>query len=253
MDAFSLLAYVALGTGAGLLIGCVGIGGVIVAPALVYVAGVAPRTAIATALCAFAVSGTIGLYAYAKAGSIRWRDAAFASLGALPCAFGGALLGNAVQPVWLELTVALLMMATGLYTLVRRHDAPGIGRPLSAASLTGIGAGTGLLSALTGTGGPLVLVPILLWLEVPVLAAIGLGQAIQLPVAAAATAGNLLAGALDLRLSLALAVGLSLGTGLGAKAAHALPTSALRKAVASLLVVLGAAILLRIAQTPAAT
>lgn len=246
MDPLIVLAYAALGLAAGLAIGCVGIGGVIIVPALIYLAGLSPQTAIAAALGAFVVSGIVGVYAYSKAGSIRWRDAALTWIGALPGAFAGAVLAQALRPLWLELAIGLLTAGAGLHALKRKDALPRGERGLSAPGLTGIGAGTGLVSALTGTGGPLVLVPVLVWLDAPVLAAIGLGQAIQLPVALAATAANWLGGTFDVRPSLALACGLALGTWLGAKAAHALPAPALRKTVAALLVVVGAAVLLRV-------
>jgi uncharacterized membrane protein YfcA len=242
-----LIALLALGAVAGLLIGCVGIGGVILVPALVYLAGHSFQTAIAAALCAFIVSGVVGAYAYAKAGSIRWRAMAWTWAGALPCAFGAALLLSRVAPALLELTIGLLTAGSGLQVLARRRDRrPSRERTLSPATLAAIGAVTGLLSALTGTGGPLVLIPILMSLEVPMLASLGLAQAIQLPVAAAATSGNLFTGVLDVRLGLTLAGGIALGTWAGAKAAHALPTATLRKAVAVLLVLVGSAMLLRI-------
>jgi uncharacterized membrane protein YfcA len=245
------IAYVALGATAGLLIGCVGIGGVILVPALVYLAGASFQTAIAAALCAFIVSGIVGMYAYAKAGTIRWPATAWSWLGALPCALGGALLLNGVAPAVLELAIGLLTAGAGVQVLARRRDAPEpkLERTLSAPSLTAIGAVTGFLSALTGTGGPLVLLPILVSLDVPLLASLGLAQAIQLPVAAAATVGNLFTGALDVRLGLTLAGGIALGTWIGAKAAHALPTELLRKAVAVLLVLAGTLMLVRFATT----
>src|SRR5262249_11750210 len=101
------------------------------------------------------------------------------------------------------------------------------------------GAVTGFVSALTGTGGPLVLVPILLWLGSPVLTAIGLSQAIQLPVSLAATAGNFYNGNLDLRLAGSLALGMPLGIWLGSKLAGALPRRTLQRAVALLLIAAG--------------
>jgi uncharacterized membrane protein YfcA len=246
MDLSTALSYAALGAAAGLAIGCVGIGGVIIVPALIYVAGLSPQTAIAAALGAFLVSGVVGVYAYSVAGSIRWRDAAPTWIGAVPGALAGAALAQALRPVWLELAIGLLTAGAGLHALKRRTAEPLRERALSAPSLTGIGAGTGLVSALTGTGGPLVLVPILVWLDAPLLAAIGLGQAIQLPVSVAATAANWLGGTLDVGLCVALAAGLGLGTWLGAKAAHALPAAGLRKAVAAVLVVVGAAVLLKL-------
>jgi uncharacterized membrane protein YfcA len=254
VDPLTVLAYAALGVVAGLAIGCVGIGGVIIAPALIYVAGLSAQTAIAAALGAFIVSGVVGVYAYSTAGSIRWREAAVTWIGALPGAFAGAALAQALRPIWLELGIGLLTAGAGVHALRRRRAEPSRERALSAPSLTGIGAGTGLVSALTGTGGPLVLVPVLVWLDAPLLAAIGLGQAIQLPVAVAASAANWLGGTLDVRVSVALAGGLAVGTWLGAKAAHALPAAILRKTVAALLVVVGAAVLLRVglAANPAA-
>ena len=238
MELLELVSMVALGAVAGMLVGCVGIGGVIVVPALVYLAGYTLPTAIAAAMGAFIVSGLVGSYAYAKAGSIRWRMTWPLSLAALPCAFGGALLVSSVPPALLELAIGVLTAGSGVHGLTsRRHH--------------GIAAGavTGLVSALTGTGGPLVLVPILVALDVPTLASIGLAQAVQLPIAVAATGGFLISGLLEMPLWLALAAGIAVGTWIGAKAAHALPTATLRRLVSALLVIVGAAMLLRLATT----
>jgi uncharacterized membrane protein YfcA len=241
-------AYLALAATAGLLIGSVGIGGVILVPALVYVASHSIQSAIAASLAAFIVSGLVGIFAYAKAGSIRWRMTSWLWLGALPSAFAGALLVSAVAPAVLEAAIGLLIAGAGLHAVLnRRGERRGAETALSGPSLTLIGAVTGLLSALTGTGGPLVLVPILVSLDVPVLASIGLAQAVQLPIAAAATGGNWLSGVLDLELALLLAGGIAIGTWIGAKAAHAVPTQLLRKAVAVLLVLVGGLMLLRVA------
>ena len=242
------IATLALGATAGLLIGCVGIGGVILVPALVYLAGQSFQTAIAAAMCAFVASGLVGAYAYAKAGSLRWNMAAWTWVGALPCAFAGALLVNVAAPALLELMIGLLTAGSGLYALIVRRDVRAMReRSLSAPALTIIGAVTGFLSALTGTGGPLVLIPILVSLEVPMLAALGLAQAIQLPVAAAATGGSVLAGTLEVPMALMLPSGIAIGTWVGAKAAHGLPTDTLRKSVAVLLVLVGGAMLVRLA------
>jgi uncharacterized membrane protein YfcA len=101
LELLEILGHVALGAIAGLLVGCVGIGGVILVPALVYLAGYSLPIAIAAAMCAFIVSGLVGTYAYANAGSIHWRTTVPLSLAALPCAFGGALLVSSVPPVFL--------------------------------------------------------------------------------------------------------------------------------------------------------
>lgn len=248
MAPLEVLVYAGLGMGAGLLIGCVGVGGVILVPALVYLVGLPVQVAIAAAMGAFLLSGFVGTYAFAQAGSIRWDMTAWLWLGAVPAAFAGALLVNAVGGRLIELAVGILTAASGVHALaIDRKTRPGGDAALSGPALTTIGTVTGFTSAMTGTGGPLVLIPILVWLEIPVLAAIGLAQAIQLPIAAAATGGNLLAGTFDAALALALGCGIVLGTWAGAKAAHVLPRALLRDFVAGLLVLLGGAILVRLA------
>jgi uncharacterized membrane protein YfcA len=96
---------------------------------------------------------------------------------------------------------------------------------------------------LTGTGGPLLLVPILLSMRLGVLASVGLSQIFQLPVAIAATAGNIVYGKLDLALGMVLAASLSGGSWFGAKLAHAVPRATLRGIVSSALVIVGLFIL----------
>jgi hypothetical protein len=247
LELLVLAAYAALGLAAGLLIGCVGIGGVILVPALVYFAGVPIHAALAAAMCAFLVSGIVGMYVYARAGSIAWRMTGWLWVGAVPFGFAGALFANAAPAALIELAIGLLSAAAGAHALlVRRNVEPSRDKTLSASLLTLTGAVTGFASATTGTGGPLVLVPILVWLEVPVVAAIGSAQAIQLPIAVAATGGNVLAGTLDVALGLTIGGGIALGTWAGAKLAHVLATATLRRLVAALLVSVGAAILLKV-------
>jgi uncharacterized protein len=112
------------------------------------------------------------------------------------------------------------------------------------------GAASGFLSALTGTGGPLVLVPALLSMRLGVLASVGLSQIFQLPVAIAATVGNLVYGKLDLLLGVILATSLSGGAWCGAKLAHAVPRATLRGIVSGALVLIGLAILATVAWRP---
>ena len=79
------------------------------------------------------------------------------------------------------------------------------------------------------------------------LAAVGMAQVIQLPIAALATAGNMAAGTLDWRLAGGLGAGLAVGTAAGAAIAHAVPRATLRRIVALVLTLAGAAILARAA------
>ena len=100
--------------------------------------------------------------------------------------------------------------------------------------------GVGFGSALTGTSGPLLLVPTLTWLRLPVLTTLGLSQVIQLPIALLATVGNWISAGIDVRLGAMLSVGLLGGVTAGALLVHRLPRRLLSITVA--LVMAGAGI-----------
>ncbi len=229
------------------MIGCVGIGGVILVPLLSYIVGIDIHIAIAGAMFAFLISGATGTLLYAKSRSIDWSMAAWLWAGAMPAAFAGALAASVLPKSSLELCLGLLAAITGLHSLKQRDQSrQETEQQPPAAALIAIGAVTGILSALTGTGGPLVLIPILMWCRVPVLTAIGLSQAIQLPIGLLATGGNIYTGSLDLAMGCLLGVGISLGTIGGGKIAHRLPRTILRTIVSILLIVVGSLILLKL-------
>ncbi len=112
-----------------------------------------------------------------------------------------------------------------------------------------VGLVTGIGSALSGTGGPLLLIPIIIWFQVPVLTAIGLSQIIQIPISTSASFGNFIHGQVDIQLALILAVtmvGGTLvgGTLVGAKLVHHMPIDLLKKLVACLLIAVGVMMLI---------
>ena len=230
---------------AGVMIGCIGIGGVILVPALYYVEGIQIHTAIAAAMLAYLVSGAIGTFVFWRKKSIDWSMTVPLWLGAMPTALAGALVGDSAQAHVLEFTIGLLTAGSGLQSLLTTPTPAVDDRQLTAAQLAGVGAFVGFASALTGTGGPLVLVPILLWLGLPVLVAIGLSQSIQLPIAALATAGNTYNGSIDWVLGGLLAVGMAFGTWAGARLAHAVPRAMLKRLISVVLTGVGTAILMK--------
>lgn len=243
MGILELTGIAALGITAGLLIGCIGIGGVILVPALVYLAGIPIQIGIPAAMFAYILSGLVGTAVFAHNKSIHWGMTAWLCAGAAPLAFAGAWAVSVVNPHWLEIGLGLLVLLSGLNSLRPRQEATGARGSASNGGLLAVGAITGFLSSVTGTGGPLVLVPILISMNMPVLMAVGLSQAIQLPVAIAATVGNFLYGELNIVLGAVLAGALTIGTWGGAKLAHAVPRSTLQRLVSAVLVTVGIFIL----------
>lgn len=249
VTSLAAIGLVGLGLVAGLLIGAVGIGGVVLVPALVYFGHVPVHGAIAGAMASYILTGLVGTVLYAKAKSIRWDMVGWLWAGAMPAALAGAFAANAASEVLLEILIGLLTASSGIHTLLSGSNTEPHAetKAISNPALALIGAVTGFASALSGTGGPLVLVPILMWLDLPVLTAVGLSQVIQLPIALLATAGNAYHGSLDPTLGALLAAGLAVGAWGGARIAHAVPRATLRRMVSVVLVVVGAFIFVKVA------
>jgi uncharacterized membrane protein YfcA len=234
-----LLWIAGLGVVSGVLIGCIGIGGVILVPALIFVADVPIEVAIPAAMLAYILSGLVATTVFARNKSIHWGMAIGLCVGAAPAAFAGAWAVSVFNRLLLETCLGFLTFLSGLNSLRTRNAAEVSDARISNSVLLTVGVGTGFLSSLTGTGGPVVLVPVMISMSVPVLTAVGLSQAIQLPVAVAATAGNIFYGKLDLTLGGVLAASLTMGSWCGAKLAHAVPRATLRAAVSTVLVLIG--------------
>lgn len=229
----------------GMLVGSIGIGGVLQVPVLRYLGDYAMHTIIPACMLAYLLPGMVGAMVYHRHGNLHWPSAWRLCLGAMPGALLGAWLLPMAPALLLELLVAALILFSGFDALVRKTPKDTAGGSLQTSGYFAVGLVTGTASALTGAGGPLMLVPLLIWFRVPVRIIVGLGQIIQIPISIMATAGNLKNGAVDLQLSLWLAIVLSAGVFLGGWAAHRLPEQGLKKTVAVLLVLVGVMMLAR--------
>jgi uncharacterized membrane protein YfcA len=222
----------------GLLIGTIGIGGVLLTPWLTQVMDVPVRDAIMISSFAFIATGVAAIVVAARsprdgdASAVDWRLVIATVPGALAGAWALSLIPS-------RLALALLACLTGwvgLRVLLARRAAVHDATDARSDRSLPLGFATGFASALTGTGGPMVLTPLLLWQGVPMLAAILLGQLVQLPIAITASAGNLLLGEVDVRTASAIGFLLLPGALLGRRVARALPLVALSRVVGVTLV-----------------
>ena len=169
-------------------------------------------------------------------------------VGAIPAAFLGSFLSSVISAQGLEFFIAVLIIFVGGNAVMTGGQLIENQRNLEKTTLVGLGTITGIGSALSGTGGPLILVPILVWLKVPVLTAVGLSQAVLLPVAALATTGNFIFGSVDIIIGSTLALALMIGASIGARIAHSVSGTTLKKVVAWVLVAVGFLMVLRLAR-----
>lgn len=233
-----------LGLVSGSFIGAVGVGGVIVAPVLAYLLGYELQVAQAAASFSFLFTGIVGTATYARRGSIDWRLVRWASVGLVPGAVLGALVNSVLPTALLAAALAAILLLAGRGAFAR-SDEDQQPRPefrWSARLIVQLGLAVGFASALTGTGGPVTLVPILAALGMGPLSAVGASQASQVPIAAFASLSFAMFSQIDLAVGLLLGVSQAAGILLGASIAHRTPQAMLSRAVSS--AVLGAGLLI---------
>lgn len=196
----------------GALIGGVGVGGVLLIPWLTQVVGLDVHAAVGAAMLGFIATGVVGLSVLAREGrlfnGLNWPLV----IATVP----GSFLGARVL-AWVPDRFAYGLLAVGVgfagWQLWRGRAAraPQVSRDPGWPT----GLFVGFASALTGTGGPLVLMPLVIAQGMPVMAAVTLGQIVQLPIALVAGLGHVSAGTaspwLGAGLGLAMAPGYLLG------------------------------------------
>jgi uncharacterized protein len=187
---------------------------------------------------AFLFAGAAGTSIYSRRGSVDWRLTAWLGAGVVPTAFAGAWANAALPEGVLMALLAALLVVTGADALLRGPVVEQA-RRLGVPTLLAVGAFVGFGSALTGTGGAVLLVPVLLLLRAPVLAAVGAAQAVALPVVVFSTAGYFLYGSVDFVLGTAVGLAAAVGVVVGARMAHAAQAAVLRRVVATALLCAG--------------
>jgi uncharacterized protein len=231
----------------GALIGAVGVGGVLLVPALVISGALGAHGATATSSWAFLFTGVVGTYRYGRRGVVPWPLVVRLCLGAVPAALLGVWVNQLLPGALVVLALGAVTMAAGVHALRPVPQRQPV--PLGTATTLSTGAVVGFGSALTGTGGPVLLVPVLLALGAAPLLAVAAGQAIQLPVVGVASAGYLAAGDVHLGLGTALGLAAAAGVLVGEAAARRAAPDQLRRAVALACIGAGLLLVLRIAVT----
>jgi uncharacterized membrane protein YfcA len=239
-------ALVALSLVVGALIGAVGIGGILLVPGLVVLGRLPIHAASATALFTFVFTGMLSTWLFARRGSLDVRASAWVCAGAVLSSFAGAYVNSLTDAQVLARIIGTVIALAGLNVLfpLRRFTAS---RESSGgwALLSGVGVAAGFGSGLTGAGGPLFSVPIMLGLGFPPLMAIGVSQLLQVISSVSGTLGNLAYGSVDFGVALWITPFQLVGVAVGVAIAHRANVAQLRRAAGWLCVVSGAFILLR--------
>ena len=238
-----MIALIAVALGVGFLCGCCGIGGFLLIPALVYAVGLNIHTAMATALFSFILTGVCSIWLYQRHGSIDWPVSLSICLGALPSGFFGAMHKSMVSAPHLNLILAIIIIFAGFNCIKPVGQGFQLRMPQGKEArllvLAGIGAAVGYLAGLTGAGGPVLSIPLLMLLGFGPLTSVSASYSVQVAGALSGSVGNALYGGLDVFTGVWVGVIQVLGVAAGAYVAHHLPTARLRLLLAVLCIVAG--------------
>ncbi len=260
----ALGTYLLLGLVAGIMAGLLGIGGgLVLVVALVWLLplqGVPPESAmhaaLATSLASIVLTGISSARAHHRRGSVRWTIVRWLVPGMLVGGLLGSFLAMALPGEVLRYGVSVycLLASAQLWFGVERQrpDSAGDAR---GAGLTLAGTGIGAVSALVGIGGGSMTVPLLVWLGVAPVRAVGTSAACGVAIALASVAGyatlgaphsmpELSAGYVYLPAAVGVALTSVLSAPLGTRLAHAISAMALKRIFAVFLAAVGVSLLL---------
>lgn len=230
----------------GAFIGTTGVGGVLLIPVLIVPGGLTVHQAAATMLASMLFIGLLGSWLFLRRGSLDLRQAWPVCAGAALSGYLGALTAAQVSPRPLAVVIGALIVAAGALILrpppVLVHPR---GRRAERALLLGVGAAAGFGSGLSGAGGPIFSVPMMIALGFGTLGTIGVAQSLLIVAAISGSAANLQANTVDFPLLALITVFQLAGLWVGVGYAHSLPVARLRQGAAWLCVLAGALMVAR--------
>jgi uncharacterized protein len=108
----TLLVFLAIGLGAGVLSGLFGIGGgIVIVPALIYLAKLEPQTATGTSLAVFLLPvGFLGALNYYRAGHVNVRATLLLAAGVFVGGYFGSKLNLSLPPAQVKRAFAILLL-----------------------------------------------------------------------------------------------------------------------------------------------
>ncbi len=230
----------------GWSIGVCGIAGFLLPMLYTAALGYSVELALAASFLAFLVSGVIGSYNYYRAGNLEWEISLKLSAGSIAGALAGVYLQALISQQSAKVILYLVVLVSGLSIIYRlwreRHAAVAActgaanegGLTRSTWFLLALGVGTGAVCSLSGAGGPILVMPLLVTLGVSPRLAVGIALLNSVFIAVPACVGYLArvdAGAL-LRLLLLVCVSHGLGVFAGSRMASVVPVNALKIFVA---------------------
>lgn len=157
----------------GGLVGLTGIAGFLL-PMLYVSLGYSVGEALALSFCAFLISGVIGSINYYKHGQLNVKFGMKLGVASLVGATLGVYLNNLIDEGIVRVLLYLVVLFSGISILLRKDREGEIKRTPSVYQIFLVGFTTSIVCALSGAGGPILVMPLLVLLGVNIREAIAL-------------------------------------------------------------------------------
>jgi uncharacterized protein len=161
----------------GVLLGMSGISGFLLPLIYVGLLDMPVHDSLALSFLSFAVSGILGALSYWKSKNMDIKLAILLSIGSLPGAFLGVQINVLIPDFMAKLLLYLFVLLAGLSILLKKNNETNkINRSIllnHSLIVILLGFITAVICALTGAGGPILLVPLLVSLGVNIRTAVG--------------------------------------------------------------------------------
>jgi uncharacterized protein len=161
----------------GVLLGMSGISGFLLPLIYVGFLDMPVHDSLALSFLSFAVSGIIGAFSYWKSKNMDVKLAILLSLGSLPGAFLGVQINVLIPDIIAKLLLYLFVLLAGLSILLKKNnETTKQNRSMilnNSLIVILLGFITAIICALTGAGGPILLVPLLVSLGINIRTAVG--------------------------------------------------------------------------------
>lgn len=236
-----------VGGAVGTMSGALGIGGgIALVPYLVLRRRIPQKRAQATSLVMVGLAAGAGALTYGLRSQVAWIPAlAILSGGLIGSAVGSQLVQRTADR-WLQALFGLVLITAGIRMLWPTTDALGSSTDLSAfqpaivALYVGTGFGMGMLSAMFGIGGGILLIPVLVaFLHYTPQLAAGTSLAVMLPIALFGAYRQTGPGLTDWRQGFVFGLGAIVGAIVGASLAMAASAEIVRWCFAAVLLAVG--------------
>ncbi|WP_409967457.1 sulfite exporter TauE/SafE family protein [Bengtsoniella intestinalis] len=221
----------------GGLIGICGIAGFLLPMLYAGGLGYSVQLSLTLSFFAFLISGSIGSWNFHKQGNLDLKFSTFLCGGSVLGGLVGVMLNSLIPATQAKTLLYLVVLLSGISILYRNRNTTAVAKERhelldSKAFVVAVGVVTGAICSLSGAGGPVLVMPLLVVLGISVHMAIGIALFDSIFIALPAFVGYCYQlDALPWTQFLLVGVTHGLGTYLGSRNAHKINQKPLKTAV----------------------